>query len=85
MKVLHPGREQKGWAKEAICMGGSAGGGCRATLLVEEADLEMVSHCDYLGDWDHTPSFRCGSCGVRNYFKSYDIPAGIRRDMRPAT
>jgi hypothetical protein len=40
MKVVKPGREQKGWSKQFKCTGnGNGGGGCGAVLLVEEGDL----------------------------------------------
>lgn len=40
MKVLRPGRKQKGWSTEAECTGlGNGGGGCGAKLLVEEDDV----------------------------------------------
>lgn len=44
MKVLKPGREQTGWAREAECTGhGNGGGGCGALLLVERDDVYETS------------------------------------------
>jgi len=40
MKVIKPGRPQRGWSKECKCSGkGNGGGGCGAVLLVEQGDL----------------------------------------------
>lgn len=64
MKILEPGREQKGWSTEATCTGnGNGGGGCGARLLVEENDL----YCTYSQCRDETNSyvtFKCPSCDV---------------------
>lgn len=59
MKVLKPGREQKGWSRETSCTGGgNGGGGCGALLLVEAADLFITTQCA-----DEYVTFRC-HCGV---------------------
>ncbi len=40
MKVIKPGRPQKGWSHEFTCTGdGNGRGGCGAILLVEQEDL----------------------------------------------
>jgi hypothetical protein len=64
MKVLTPGRPQKGWAKECTCTGvGNGGGGCGALLLVEFADLYKTYH-SCMGEVDTFITFSCGACGV---------------------
>jgi hypothetical protein len=64
MKLMKPGREQKGWAKEFVCTGqGNGNGGCGATLLVEEGDVFRTSSC-HQGEVDHFTTFRCCACGV---------------------
>lgn len=66
MKVLKPGRPQKGWAKEFTCTGaGNGGGGCGAVLLVEFGDLyKTFSSC--MGESETHITFSCGACGVEN-------------------
>lgn len=65
MKVLKKGRPQKGWAGTFTCTGeGNGGGGCRAKLLVEKADLYQTSRSDYTGDTDYYVTFCCPECGV---------------------
>ena len=64
MKLVKPGREQRGWAKEFVCTGkGNGDGGCGATLLVEEADVFTTSSC-HQGEVDNFTTFRCCACGV---------------------
>jgi hypothetical protein len=64
MKLVKPGREQNGWAKEFVCTGvGNGNGGCGATLLVEEGDVFRTSSC-HQGEVDHFTTFRCCACGV---------------------
>jgi len=64
MKILTPGRPQKGWAKEFTCTGaGNGGGGCGAHLLVEFGDLyKTYSSC--MGESESHVTFACASCGV---------------------
>ena len=65
MKVIYPGRPQKGWAKELKCTGaGNGDGGCGAILLVEQDDLYETSkgYCD--GTTDRYVTFMCSACGV---------------------
>ena len=65
MKIITPGRQQKGWAKEFSCTGhGNGGGGCGAVLLVERNDLYRTSSSHYDGSSEHYVTFRCPSCGV---------------------
>jgi hypothetical protein len=65
MKVLKPGRAQKGWAKEFECTGkGRDGGGCGATLLVEQADVYTWERSFMGRDLDQMWSFTCAACGV---------------------
>lgn len=64
MKVLIPGRNQVGWAKEFTCTGhGNGGGGCGATLLVEQGDLFKTQSCS-MGETDTFITFECGECQV---------------------
>lgn len=78
MKVLERGRDQKGWAKEAICTGdGFGGGGCGAKLLVEEADLHHRETGDGDGGHDYSIAFKCVECGVWTEFKTKDVPSAI--------
>lgn len=72
MKVLKPGRVQKGWAKEYKCTGaGNGHGGCGAELLVEQADVYMTHCYDYGGGHEVFNTFRC-PCGVQT-----DIDASL--------
>lgn len=65
MKVLNPGREQRGWSAEFTCTGkGNGGGGCGAKLLVEFTDLYKTHHYDYGGGHDVFITFTCSCCGV---------------------
>ncbi len=77
MKVLKPGRKQKGWATETKCTGtGNGGGGCGAELLVDESDLFQTSHTDMGGDTEYFVTFRCSECGVMT-----DLPK-VPHDVR---
>ncbi len=74
MKVLTPGRPQRGWAKEFTCTGsGNGGGGCGATLLVEQGDLYKTHNYDYSGGHDVYITFTCACCSVETDIK-YDGP-----------
>ncbi len=76
MKVIKPGREQKGWAKEYECTGnGNGNGGCGATLLIEEADL----FCTYSHARDETTTyitFKCIGCGSKTDLD--DVPSQVK-------
>ncbi len=66
MKVLVPGRPQKGWSKEFNCTGaGNGNGGCGAKLLVEQADVYNTHHHDYGGGHEIYNTFRCPECRVQ--------------------
>ena len=72
MKVLQPGRPQKGWATEVKCSGrGNGGGGCGALLLVEEGDLFQTGRHSYDGSSEYFATFACGACGVWNDVDGY--------------
>jgi hypothetical protein len=78
MKIIKPGREQNGWAKEYECTGsGNGGGGCGAVLLVEEKDLyRTFRSCFEEIEWFIT--FKCGCCGVEtDLLNSADYPKNI--------
>lgn len=64
MKILKPGRDQRGWSTTAKCTGyGNGGGGCGAELLVEQPDLfRTFTHCRDATE-EHV-TFACGACGV---------------------
>lgn len=77
MKVIKKGRPQKGWAQECECTGsGNKGGGCGATLLVEEGDL-FQTYASYMGrDEEWFVTFKCSECGVLTDLK--DSPFNAR-------
>jgi hypothetical protein len=79
MKVLKEGRKQTGWANECVCSGkGYGGGGCGATLLVEESDLHYSS-TGYGGDTNEFIWFKCPSCGVAT---DIEVPPGVMQRVR---
>jgi hypothetical protein len=64
VKILEPGRQQKGWSTEAKCTGkGNGNGGCGAKLLVEQPDLFRTSS-SAMGETDYYVTFECAACGV---------------------
>ncbi len=70
MKIITPGRDQRGWARELICTG-DKDSGCGAKLLVEEADLFEERHADVT----NTTHFICAHCGQENTVpKTVKIP-----------
>jgi len=81
MKVLKPGRAQKGWAKEYDCTGkGNGGGGCGARLLVEYGDLyNTYRHC--LHETDTFITFKCSACGVETDIENYTGPRLRKRGL----
>lgn len=69
MKIIKPGRPQKGWAAEYECCGaGHGGGGCSAELLVEQGDLfKLFKGPNWGGETpEAVPTFKCCACGVLN-------------------
>lgn len=81
MKILKPGREQRGWAKELECTGaGNGGGGCGALLLVEQDDVYRTSHTDYGGFRDVYNTFTCAACGVETDLKHVPFTPRSKRD-----
>ena len=77
MKIITPGRLQKGWSHEFTCTGsGNGGGGCGAVLLVEQEDLYMTySHCR--DETDSYTTFTCSACGVETDIKSGIVPGNL--------
>jgi hypothetical protein len=76
VKILKPGRDQKGWSTEATCTGiGNGGGGCGARLLVEEADLYQTESNHYDGSTERYVTFKCCSCGVQTDLKN--VPSSV--------
>jgi len=77
MKVLKPGREQKGWSVEVTCTGkGNGDGGCGAVLLVEEDDIYRTTS-SHMGETDHFETFKCSECGVETDFKVGVVPRKV--------
>lgn len=77
MKVLEPGRVQKGWSVEATCSGaGHGGGGCQARLLVERGDLFRLRRSE-MGGVTNYVSFRCPECGANTDLASSDNPEEV--------
>ena len=69
MRVLTPGRKQKGWAKKFKCTGnGNGGGGCGAKLLVEKEDVFTTCRHYMDGTTDIYYTFECLDCGVLTDF-----------------
>lgn len=65
MKVLKPGRKQRGWSIKATCTGsGNDGGGCGAELLVEQGDLFKTTSTDMKCETTTYVTFKCCECGV---------------------
>ncbi len=78
VKVIKPGRDQKGWAKELECTGdGNGGGGCGATLLVEEGDLFRTTN-HVRDETTHFTTFKCIQCGVLTDLRGVSIPQHVR-------
>ncbi len=64
MKIIEPGREQRGWSMEMRCTGqGNGGGGCDALLLVERTDVYRTER-HALDETTYCNTFKCVSCGV---------------------
>ena len=80
MKILEPGREQKGWATEAHCTGaGNGDGGCSAKLLVEQGDLYHTRRSHYDGSNETYTTFRCPACGVQTDLPLSKVPGDLQR------
>lgn len=78
MKIIKPGRNQKGWAHEFTCTGaGNGNGGCGAILLVEQADLYQTSS-SYMNETDYYVTFKCISCRVETDVDQVFIPSHIK-------
>jgi hypothetical protein len=78
MKVIKPGRDQKGWAEEFKCTGkGNQGGGCGAILLVEQDDLFRTTN-SCMGETDSFITFRCMACGVLTDIAASKSPSAAR-------
>lgn len=83
MKVIKPGRAQKGWATETKCTGsGNGGGGCGAVLLVEEGDLFATASHHYDGSSEHYITFRCMACKVLTDLKNVPSSVNVRSSER---
>ena len=79
MKIIKPGKPQKGWSAKFICTGkGNGNGGCEATLEVEQSDLYETYSSDYTGDTDYYTTFTCIACGVET---DVVVPSEIREKI----
>ena len=80
MKVITPGRPQKGWSQEVTCTGaGNGNGGCKAVLLVEQTDLYLTqSHAR--DETDTFVTFMCSECGVETDMKS--VPPVVMDNLK---
>lgn len=77
MKIIKPGRPQKGWAKEYECTGkGNTDGGCGARLLVEQGDLFKTMR-NARDETDYFATFKCAACGVLTDIPERDSPVRI--------
>ncbi len=66
MKVIKKGNGQRGWSAQFTCTGaGNNGGGCRAVLQVEQADLFRTSSTDVSQCTETFTTFRCPECRVQ--------------------
>jgi hypothetical protein len=84
MKVLKTGRAQKGWSKQLKCSGrNNGGGGCGATLLVEQGDLFTTSTTDMGGDTDTFVTFKCMSCEVLTDLAPVELPPHDMQSQLP--
>lgn len=82
MKILKPGREQRGWAAEVECTGaGNGGGGCGALLLVEEDDVFITTRSSR-DETDYFTTFKCAGCGV---LTDTEVPASVMQKARSKT
>ncbi len=80
MKIITPGRHQRGWSKTCLCSGsGNGGGGCKAKLLVEETDFYTTRSHHYDGSIDHHVTFQCPACGVQTDIKN--LPPSIQKKL----
>lgn len=72
MRLLKPGRQQRGWSMEFECTGhGNRGGGCGAMLLVEKDDV-FITESHAMGETDRYNTFKCSECGVLT-----DLPRSV--------
>lgn len=83
MKVLKPGRPQRGWTTEATCTGnGNGGGGCGAYLLVEQADIYRTTSSSR-DEIDNYATFKCPECGVETDLPESTVPSHVWDKMPP--
>ena len=76
MKVLEKG---PGWSLKLKCTGdGNGGGGCQSLLLVEENDIYVTSHTDYVGDTDYYYTICCPECGKETDIPEKKLPSSIK-------
>jgi len=80
VKVLEKGRDQKAWAKEALCTGhGNGNGGCGAKLLVEATDLYKT----FRSCRDETETFTTFTCPICQVETDITVPWNIAKGLQP--
>ncbi len=83
MKILKPGREPKAWSAEVICTGaGNRGGGCFATLLIEQDDI-FRTESTARDETTVYATFKCGACGCWTDIARKSLPFAPR-EQTPA-
>jgi hypothetical protein len=81
VKILRPGREQKGWAIKTKCTGaGNGNGGCGAELLVEQGDLYRTQS-QARDETTYYTTFKCAACGVQTDLADSKVPSNIRHAL----
>ncbi len=76
MRILEKG---PGWDLKLRCTGkGNGDGGCGSLLLVEENDIYVKPHADYLGDIEYYYAVCCPVCGRETDIPDEDLPLSIR-------
>lgn len=79
MEIIKPGKNQKGWSTEVKCTGsGNGGGGCGATLRVDESDLYHTYRSVHYDD-ETFDTFTCINCGVETDLNN--VPSQIAQRL----
>lgn len=79
MKVLE---KRPVWSLKIRCTGkGNGDGGCESLLLVEETDIFITSHSDYVGDTtDYYFTICCPICNKKTDIPEKDLPYSIKKE-----
>ena len=76
MKVLEKG---PGWNLKIRCTGcGNGDGGCQSLLQVEESDIYVTAHTDYVGDTEYYYTILCPVCESETDIPEDKIPSSIK-------